>query len=305
MQRWVRVLLVLLSLSVAGCEPGPEVRSISFAHQQNHPNAMVATLLQKTPVVYPFTFVVMADIHLTYGEAVFAQLRQQILELNPTPVFVIIVGDLTGKGTMQEHQHYLAIIDPFPIPVFSVIGNHEMYPGARRNYSLLYGPEDFSFDYAGCRFSALNDIVPGRNGLNDTQMRWLERQFADPSAPDQFVFMHAPPPIEPPPWGAPPFFNSDRLYSLLERYGARMVASGHIHEYRHRLWHGIHFVTTGGGGGAQDPSLQDPKNQGIFHHFVVVTIEASGNSKLEVIKLGDSALPASDYTVRLDTRVVH
>jgi hypothetical protein len=290
---------------LAAC--GPDDDPISHvAALANHPHAHVADRLARRPVSYPWRFVIMADAHTPPGEVVFSRLRAQIRNLDPPPSFVINVGDFVITGAMQEHQAYLETIDPFPIPVFSVIGNHEMgVPEGRKNYRALFGDESFSFDFAGCRFMALSDIVPRHNGLSDGQIAWLEEQLADPTVRDRLVFMHAPPPYIPPPWGAPDFQNADAFAQLVEGYGVRLVGMGHIHEYRHRLINGVHYFVTGGGGGGQDPLLQDPTSQGIFHHFLLVTVEADGKSKVEVIREGDWPVVDPAFTVWFETTPVN
>jgi predicted phosphodiesterase len=292
----------------SGCGPdggsSADSQSLLESRAPNHPNSVVAAKVQATPVVYPWRFVVMADTHLPTGADTFTALRRQMLDLSPIPVFVIVVGDLTESGSVQEHLDYLAVTDAFPIPLFSVIGNHEMVPGNRKNYETYHGPENFSFDHAGCRLVALNDIVPRRNGFTDAQIAWLEGELSAPGFPDKFVFMHAPPPDVPPPWGAPPFPNADKLAELSEHYGVRMVATGHIHEFRHRLVGTVHYLVTGGAGGTQNSLLEDPPSQGIFHHFLLVTLAADGRSRVEVIKMGDWPEPDPNYTIRLDTHPV-
>lgn len=297
----VRSLLALLVL-LGACgpeDPGNGEWPLGGAHGLNHPNPIVVKHVQQQPLSYPLRFVLMADTHHPTGDKTFASLRQQILQLDPPPAFIVIIGDFVETGAASEHKGYLSIIDPYPIPIISAIGNHEMYPGNRKNYRLFHGPEDFSFSVGSCRFVVLNDIIPRRNGLTDLQLDFLLSELADPSTPNRFVLMHAPPPVIPPPWGPPPFFNEDRFYRAVENAGVRLVASGHVHEFRHTLARGVHYFLVSGGGGNQDPLLQDPTSQGIFHHFALVTVFADGKAKLEVVKEGELAIPDPNYTVWL------
>jgi len=295
-------LSAFLAFLLVGCGPEDPPSggwNLGGTHGLNHPNPVVAKQIQQQPFTYPVRFVLMADTHLPTGDATFATIRQQILGLDPPPSFIVVIGDLVETGTAAEHKNYLSIVDPFPIPIISAIGNHEMYPGNRANYEFFHGPEDFAFDFGSCRFVVLNDIIPRRNGLTDAQIDFLAVELADPATPNRFVLMHAPPPVVPPPWGPPPFFNEDRLYKLVEQAGVRLVATGHVHEFRHKLVNGVHYLVTGGGGGKQDPLLQDPTSQGIFHHFVLVTLLSDGQIKLEIVKEGESSQPDPDYTIWL------
>jgi hypothetical protein len=303
LQFWRGVLLAALG-ALAACEPDGALGSQSDGLALNHPTALVVRKFVRTPVQYPFRFVILSDAHLPDAEAIFIRIREQMLLLDPPPIFAINLGDFTGDGSMKEHQFYLSKIDQHPVPFISIIGNHEQgVAEGRKNYESLFGPEDFSFDYAGCRFVGLNDIVIGHDGLRDEQVGWLERVLSDPKVEDKFVFMHAPPPAMPPPWGAMPCFNEDRFYQIIEGNGIRLVGTGHIHEFRHKTIRGVQYVITGGAGGGQDPLLENPSTQGIFHHFVLITVFAEGKSKLEVFKL-DEPEPDPNYTTWFTTRVV-
>jgi predicted phosphodiesterase len=299
--------LALGGLPLVGCggeEPAPGDDDYPLAsHAPNHPNSVVAKRLQQQPPAYPLRFVLVGDTHIpsANGRKVFALIRKQLVRLEPRPAFVVIVGDCVQTGAVPEHLEYMSLIDAMPMPIFSVIGNHEMYPGFRWNYTKYHGPENFSFDCSNCRFVALNDIIPGYDGLTEPQLKWLEGELADPAFPNRFVLVHAPPPALPPPWGAPAFRGEERFYEIIERAEVCMLACGHVHEYRHRLIRGVHYVVTGGGGGGQDPLLQDPNTQAIFHHFSLVTIEADGSARLEVVPAGESVEPQHDFTFHFET----
>jgi predicted phosphodiesterase len=295
-------LACALVLFGGGCDPPPDsdIEFAGFASRQNHPNSLVATRLAQQPLVYPLRFALLSDTHLPTGDAVFARLREQLLQLSPPPSFAVVIGDFVEEGTIPQHVAYLGIIDHFPIPVFSVIGNHEQWtPQARWNYARYHGPEDFAFDFAASRFIALNDCVPRRDGLTDLQIGWLERQLAG-APPNRFVLMHAPPPVLPAPWGSPPFFNVERFYELVERFGVKLVVTGHVHEFKHRLVNGVHYLQTGASGGLLDPKLtglQDPPAQAILHSFLLVTMLAEGQGIVELIPVSDHPEPAPSYTV--------
>lgn len=298
-------LLCALLLIGGGCEPPPasDIEFAGFASRLNHPNSLVATRLAEHRLVYPLRFALISDTHHPTGDAVFARLREQLLQLSPPPSFAVVIGDFVEQGTIQEHLGYLGIIDHYPIPIFSVIGNHEQWtPQNRWNYTRYHGPENFSFDFAGSRFIALNDCVPRRDGLTDLQIRWLEKQL-EGAPPNRFVLMHAPPPVLPAPWGSPPFFNVERFYELVERFGVKLVVSGHVHEFKHRLVNGVHYLQTGASGGLLDAKLeglQDPPAQAVLHSFLLVTMLADGQSLVELIPVSDHPEPAPSYAVHLE-----
>ncbi|MFC1888653.1 metallophosphoesterase family protein [Thermodesulfobacteriota bacterium] len=302
---WVWVLCLAAGIGVlcASCQGN------------NFPNRVAIDRIQSTPVQYPFSFVMMGDTRPP-GLVNFAKLRSQILEIDPSPVFVIDIGDLVSNGYMIEYPYYLGSIDPFPLPFVSVIGNHELYAAqGHDNYAKLFGDEDFHFDYANCRFIALNDSNPGSYGVTDAQLAWLEDLLDDPTPADKFTFMHVPVPFKELVDGsskadeilsgsrADPNWNAFK--DLVEAYGVRIAAFGHIHDYRHMERNGVHYVVTGGGGAElEGPVIDDPPDYGIFHHFTQVTISADGNSRAEIVKKGEGTTPDDRYTIAFETTVI-
>lgn len=300
---WVLCLAAGIDVLCASCQGN------------NFPNTSVIDKIVNTPVEYPFSFVMMGDTRPP-GLANFALLRSQILELDPAPVFTIDIGDLVSEGLMIEYAYYLGSIEPFPLPLVSVIGNHELYAAqGHENYAKLFGDEDFHFDYANCRFIALNDSNPGSYGVTDDQLAWLEDLLDDASPPDKFTFMHVPVPFKELIDGSPRAeeilagstagSNWSQFKNLVEAYGVRIAAFGHIHDYRHMERNGVHYVVTGGGGAElEGPVTDDPPDYGIFHHFTNVTISADGNSRAEIIKKGEGTMPDDRYTIEFETTVI-
>ena len=95
----------------------------------------------------------------------------------------------------KYYELYLAEINKFTTPVYSAVGNHDIF-GIERDKSLvstehpLYGkklyrrylgPNYYSFNYGGLHFVAL-DSVDYQNlyyfgGVNSLQLKWLKADF--------------------------------------------------------------------------------------------------------------------------------
>lgn len=291
----------------------------------SHPNQAEIDEIQAQPVSYPVTFVMMGDSRVP-GTAIFAAMRDQILDLTPTPRFVIDIGDLVLTGGAPEYMDYVDDIKDYPIPFLSVIGNHEMYSlNGREDFIEIFGPEDAYFDYGSCRFIWMNDSV-GSYGLTDEQLSWLEALLVPAAPPDKFVFMHVPPtlpgdgradlpeaaagvtgddqyaPIEGGVLGGIAAFPKwEELVAMVEAYGVRIAGFAHNHIFQHSHHNGVHYVITGGGGAETGFFTDNPPDNGVFHHFLVVTINADGMSRVQLIKKGAGTTPDDRYEFAFQT----
>jgi 3',5'-cyclic AMP phosphodiesterase CpdA len=153
-------------------------------------NARAIERIQDTPLQYPVRFVITGDVHPP-GYVRFAGMSEQINALEPPPLFVIIVGDFTGTGTIVEYKDYTLVLDNFDPPVISVAGNREQYHAAGLStFQLVVGPEDFFFDYDQYRFIGLNSSRRYNYGLDDGQLDWLDERLSELPAELAFIFMH-------------------------------------------------------------------------------------------------------------------
>jgi len=255
----------------------------------NHPNSVPIERVQSVELSYPIRFVVLGDTRWP-GTAIFADHREQILMLDPPPLFVIDVGDLVLLGFDSEYQQYLGMIDPYPLPFVSVIGNHEMYaPGGRERYGKYFGPEDFYFDYGPLRFAAANNAVPYADyELTPSQAEWFADTLSEPGLPMAFAFLHVP-------LGE---FVNDGLFheALLESERVPIAFFGHEHYYERWEQDGITYVITGGGGAEIVGFREDPPYHGDFHHFCVVDVYPDGVIDVQVIRHGEGVNPDEQYS---------
>jgi len=244
-----------------------------------------------TPIQYPYRVVFVGDVR-TPGETVFAELREQMLALDPPPVFVVVVGDFVLRGTPDQYDAYEAAIDDFPIPMIHVVGNHEFYDtNGVWEFMDRFGFLDESFDYGKSRFVWCNDatILHNSDGssrthylLTDRQLAWIEGLLALPTATDPFVMMHVPPKYgrdEATDGFSGHFFDGHDGFGrgpdfmrMIERYDTTMAIFGHIHIYGNYVAGRTRYLVTGGGGAEIPPVKQDAWHDGQFYHFVVVDI---------------------------------
>lgn len=225
------------------------------------------------------TMAIIGDLQLTSGLVRFVRQRednseaQQILiddlaahtdQLNA----LAITGDLVYTARSDRHwEHFDTLMEPFigRVPLLPAIGNHD-YPcylvqfcrstvmarGMAERFPWMVPGEPYSVDAGELLLLFLDS-----ESQYEQQAAWLRRSLRE--AADDYraalVFFHR-----------PAFSNSvDRgakgnvdlqqfiVPVLNESPVSVVVFSGHIHGYEYIVRDGVHYITTGGGGGPRGP----------------------------------------------------
>ena len=164
-----------------------------------------------------FSFIHASDTHLS--DKTLPRLRQlrKIAE-DIQPAFVFITGDLIDDALRVDegvalplYELYRREIEDFPVPVYSVPGNHEIF-GIERHLSIvgkdhpLYGktmyrsvlgPDYYSFQFGQVRFIGLNSVdyddLWYYGHLDKVQLDWLDRELSRvPEGSAVVTFGHMP-----------------------------------------------------------------------------------------------------------------
>jgi predicted phosphodiesterase len=210
-----------------------------------------------------FTFVVMGDNRGNYEV-----LRQLIERANRhRPAFIMNTGDLVAEGKLSEYLRFLSVVKRSHSPYFTIVGNHDVGGNGRIVYRQIFGEENYTFDYGGCRFVALDNAD---GSFPDERLAWLDQQLMTPLK--KILFLHKPPaignwlhPFQASPWTQ----NADRFMSLVSQRGVSRVFLGHIHAYEEKEIGGVRYVVTGGAGAPLEPGPTG------FFHSVTVTVTPS------------------------------
>lgn len=202
--------------------------------------------------------------------------------------FCLHVGDLVGDGR-DFNSWSREFFNPAEqltarVPLYPVLGNHEMNSVHYFNYFDLPGNERwYSLDRGSVHVVCLDwfsSLEP-----DSGQYKWLKNDLANSSAKWKIMVLHS------------PFFSSGShgrldennipvepqmadlrryILPLLEEYGVNMVFSGHDHLYERSKKGNIYYIISGGGGAplsnAQINLDQNPYSQILFnkHHYCVV-----------------------------------
>jgi outer membrane protein assembly factor BamB len=189
-----------------------------------------------------FTFVHVTDTHITGSTNPVRNLKAIAAELNamnPKPAFVVVTGDLTEAGLPIQWERYAEILKDFTMPVYNVVGNHEMkwsHLGTFGLHKYLNQEQQYSFDHGGVHFVAMNSAVwLQHHGLIDkSELAWLRNDLekAGRSTPSVLFYHHCP--------GFIP--NEPELLRTIRPYNVRLILVGHGHRFHTWKRNGLEFL---------------------------------------------------------------
>jgi Icc-related predicted phosphoesterase len=163
------------------------------------------------------------------------------------------------------------------VEVAGALGNHDVEVNrGRYEFGLLRMPAP----YYVRRVNEVEVIVLDSTSITRTQTRWLERRLAQRTGFRRIVVFHHPPYTCGGHLGSASVQRS--WVPLFERYGVRLVLSGHDHNYQRFVQRGVTYVVHGGGGARLYPLRRCPSSYPsrvaarVAHGFLSVTVEADG-----------------------------
>ena len=160
-------------------------------------------------------------------------------KFNPKIDLVIVTGDLTDSGKIEEYEAFNKIIELLEMPWFLVPGNHDNSQNIFKFFSkheYLPKNEDFCnylIDEFPFNLIGLDTTVRSKNygELCNYRLRWLDSKLKQYSKKPTFLFMHH-----------HPFFsgiegmdfqnlrNYEKLFDILKsHHHVKHIACGHVH----------------------------------------------------------------------------
>jgi predicted phosphodiesterase len=195
--------------------------------------------LQMLPSQEKFKVAVIADTHNHYVDL---DNVVRLINSRNDIAFVIVVGDVTNIGLMNEFLWFHDIARKLTVPYLTVMGNHDSLSKGKKIYNKMYGQFNYSFDYSGTQFIILNSNQ--RDFPNEApDLNWLQSQLQESYLYDNvIVFAHVPP-HDHRDWIVP---QSPIIWKyLMERHNVKFSVSGHKHIFS--LWaeNNVNYVTVG------------------------------------------------------------
>ena len=285
--------------------------------------------------VTPFRFAIISDPHLySAKDHVFdKQLEDAVAQVNALatqPDFVLITGDVSHHGELDQLAKGKRILSKLKAPIRSIPGEHDWYLDMGVGWKAAFGEETWSFNHKGVHFIGMNSIlvpdfwtaakltpaqrrdwfmplnspVPGLWGVHDKQLEWLRKDVANISADvPVVVFTHSPL------WDYYPRWNfqvsdSQQVRDILGKFTNVMGFHGHVH---HTIYNQVGNLTSVGTMSTSwpwpYPPIQlpfpeyqqyraDPSNTSDGMGSASVAIDAGGGGFMQHLPFADSLPPA-------------
>jgi outer membrane protein assembly factor BamB/predicted MPP superfamily phosphohydrolase len=186
-----------------------------------------------------FRFAWLSDTHVgsLTGEE---DLRASVRDINSLTglSFVVISGDITEYGSLEQLRLAKGILDGLKIPCHLVPGNHDTKwsESGATDFARLWGADRFNFEFGGIRFVGMHEgpVMKMADGFWAPQdVRWLQEvlsKMPDPQQPLIFVTHY---PID------DGIANWYAVLDLLKQHNVQAALCGHIHRNKADVFEGV------------------------------------------------------------------
>jgi len=131
-----------------------------------------------------YSFIVVADPHILGNNGRGLERLERVIDDDVK--FVAIVGDITQTGSRAEIEKFIGIANNLGVPVFPVIGNHDVFFGNWPAWERLIGSTVYRVNVGEDTLLILDSA---NAFLGAQQLAWLESELRD-SGGRVFVFTH-------------------------------------------------------------------------------------------------------------------
>lgn len=265
-----------------------------------------------------FSFVFMTDIHLQPEKNAIQGFQKAIDMVNELdPDFVITGGDNIMDALAQNWERsdslfnlFDSMIESFKMPVYTTIGNHELFgvyeqsgispehtEYGKRMYEKRQTERYYTFDFKGWQFIILDgvgitDERRYKGVVDSTQMVWLKHQLQQlGNEKPVIISIHIPLLSVESHFALGPtqafkensiVTNANEVRKVLKGYNVKLVLQGHTHFLEDIFYNGIHYVT----GGAVSGSVWNGKRFEMEEGFLLARIRDDEQFTWEYIDYG-------------------
>ena len=205
---------------------------------------------------------------------------------------LVITGDLAHDEQRETYVVLREMLGDWVSRCHLIPGNHDSRQYLREIFPALWPEDDgwrtFSFEVGGWRLIGLDSHVPGEvsGHVDEAQLVWLRRQFAEHSDQPAIVFLHHPPFSVESSWlDRIGVANAEEvLAAICSSQQVRAIACGHVHQAFESEFHGVRLLTTPAASLQFKPHTEELQLDDIGPGFRKLSLESSGFSS-EVIRV--------------------
>jgi 3',5'-cyclic-AMP phosphodiesterase len=223
----------------------------------------------------PWRFAALADVQEAVDDVqdIFGRIAA-----DPAVRFVVMIGDLTERGSASELRRFRDELAGLPIPMYATIGNHDI--GTRDElFHEHFGRGSFRFAHRGAQLTFLDSASAT---IAPRVHEWLDGWLAEGRDRFHVVLLHVPL-LDPAGTRNGGFASRGEAHALagkLARGGVDLILAGHLHSYYAFETAGIPTYVSGGGGAIPD------RLDGIRRHYLTIDVDpATGLFQTAVVRV--------------------
>lgn len=187
-----------------------------------------------------FSFLVITDTHYYQNNPEYLKNISNDIKFKDIS-FLIICGDIVQSGLKKQYSYLREDMTNLSIPIYFVIGNHDLYNDGYIVYREEIGRTIYDFKIGDNHFI----FIDTANGtLGKKQKKWLEDTLKKSDSKNKFIFSHYSPfdnEIQTP---TAMSYSNDIYYliNLLENNSVSFHISGHLHFFDRRVVRGVKYI---------------------------------------------------------------
>lgn len=252
MKRLLQIALILLSaFYLVSCNADPKGLISSSDVDKRFEDSSALAEQEDVPLEADeaeFSFIVVADTHVYHGDtsqlAALKERLKQDKESGENDKFLLACGDISQCGKAEDFQAFRDVFEP-ELPVYTAIGNHDLYFDGWYNYREILGKSCYTFKAGEVLFVSFDSA----NGtLGRKQKNWLEGVLKNKTESSVVVFTHFEF-FSPNPTTIQQYTDIEEvafLVNLFGKTGVDYVFMGHSHDYYDKEINGTHYVNVAG-----------------------------------------------------------
>lgn len=179
-----------------------------------------------------------ADWHGVDPDECLLRAVEAILDLPQRPDALVVSGDLTQNGTLEEYARVRELVAPLDLEPHVLPGNHDLRGPLREAFGLPgegEEPASHAVDLGPLRLVCLDSTIPGGEGgaLDEGRIEWLDGVLGEEPDQPTVVAMHHPPLSTAIPTfdsiGLAPEWRMELAEVLARHPQVARVIAGHVH----------------------------------------------------------------------------
>jgi len=207
-----------------------------------------------------YKIAVISDTHDYYDG-----LKKQVAYINAHQEeyeFVVVTGDMSNVGLVEEMELTKSILDKLAIPYITTVGNHDLLINGKTVYKRVFGKDTYAFEYKNTKFILFNNNN-WESSPNIPDLSWVESELISNNNPFLIMLSHVAP-------NDSARFSAAQIQqwkSAVNRYGVDYYIHGHDHNPSEGSFGDAKKITVGASVKGVLFELK-VENTGVSHEFI-------------------------------------